>query len=103
MGQRFGQACFLVMLMLLTPLSGCFGQQDAGLGSTDDVVITPAVLTGGVFQGLTIAAEVDLSVYVPYLMLNSDTGFVQNSSVVDLKAGESALLTVWHRHGPTQR
>ena len=94
MGQRFGQACFLVMLMLLTPLSGCFGQQDGGLGSTDDIVITPAVLTGGVFQGLTIAAEADLSVYVPYLMLNSDTGFVQNSTVVDLKAGESALLTV---------
>ena len=94
MGQRFGQACFLVMLMLLTPLSGCFGQQDGEFGSTDDVVITPAVLTGGVFQGLTIAAEADLSVYVPYLMLNSDTGFVQNSTVVDLKAGESALLTV---------
>ena len=94
MGQRFGQACFLVMLMLLTPLSGCFGQQDGEFGSTDDVVITPAVLTGGVFQGLTIAAEADLSVYVPYLMLNSDTGLVQNSTVVDLKAGESALLTV---------
>ena len=87
-------AFFLVLLMLLTPLSGCFGQQDDGFGSTDDVVITPAVLTGGVFQGFTVAAEADLSVYVPYLMLNSDTGFVQNSTVIDLKAGESALLTV---------
>ena len=85
MGQRFGQAFFLVLLMLLTPLSGCFGEQDAGgLGSTEDVVITPPVLTGGVFQGVTIAAEVDLAVFVPYLMLNSDNGFVQNSTVIDM-------------------
>ena len=95
MGQRFGQAFFLVLLMLLTPLSGCFGQQDGGgLESVEDVVITPPVLTGGVFQGVTIAAEVDLSVFVPYLMLNSDTGFVQNSTVIDMKAGESVMLTL---------
>ena len=95
MGQRLGQAFFLVLLMLLTPLSGCFGEQDAGgLGSTEDVVITPPVLTGGVFQGVTIAAEVDLAVFVPYLMLNSDNGFVQNSTVIDMKAGESVMLTL---------
>ena len=95
MGQRFGQAFFLVLLMLLTPLSGCFGQQDSGgLSSTEDVVITPPVLTGGVFQGVTIAAEVDLAIFVPYLMLNSDNGFVQNSTVIDMKAGESVMLTL---------
>lgn len=95
MGQRFGQATFLVLLMLLTPLSGCFGQQDGvGLESTEDVVITPPVLTGGVFQGVTITADVDLAVFVPYLMLNSDVGFVQNSTVIDMKAGESVMLTL---------
>ena len=95
MGQRFGQAFFLVLLMLLTPLSGCFGQQDSGgLSSTEDVVITPPILTGGVFQGVTIAAEVDLAIFVPYLMLNSDNGFVQNSTVIDMKAGESVMLTL---------
>ena len=95
MGQRFGQACFLVLLMLLTPLSGCFGQQDGGeLDSLDDLVVTPAVLTGGVFQGVTVTADVDLAVYVPYLIQNPDNGFVQNSTVVDLRAGESVLLSV---------
>ena len=92
---RLGQAFFLVALMLLTPLSGCFGEPDSsGPGSADDVVITPAVLTGGVFQGMTVAAQTDLAVYVPYLILNPDNGFVQNSTVVDLKAGESVLLNV---------
>jgi hypothetical protein len=51
-------------------------------------------LIGGVFQGLTIAADRDLSAYIPYLILNTDTQFVQNSTVIDLKAGESVLLTV---------
>lgn len=95
MGQRFGQALFLVALMLLTPLSGCFGEGDGeGFDSLDDVAVTPATLIGGVFQGVTITADSDLSAFVPYLMLNPDNGFVQNSTVVDLKAGESVLLTV---------
>jgi hypothetical protein len=95
MGQRFGQALFLVALMLLTPLSGCFGEDEGGsIESLNDVVFTPSTLIGGVFQGVTISAEADLSAYVPYLMLNPDNGFVQNSTVVDLRAGESVLLTV---------
>ena len=95
MGHRLGQAAFLVLLMLLTPLSGCFGQQEVGgLESVDDVVITPPVLSGGVFQGVTITADADMAVFVPYLMLNSDTGFVQNSTVVDMKAGETVMLTM---------
>ena len=95
MGHRFGQASFLVLLMLMTPLSGCFGQQETGgLESVDDVVVTPPVLSGGVFQGVTISAGADMAVFVPYLMLNSDTGFVQNSTVVDMKAGETVMLTM---------
>ena len=46
------------------------------------------------FQGVTITADADMAVFVPYLMLNSDTGFVQNSTVVDMKAGETVMLTM---------
>ena len=95
MGHRSGQALFLISLMMLTPLSGCFGQQDGGgLNSVEDVVVTPALWTGGVFQGVTIEAQTDLSAFVPYLIQNQETGFIQNSTVVDLKAGQSALLSV---------
>ena len=55
MGHRSGQALFLISLMMLTPLSGCFGQQNGGgLDSVEDVVVIPALWTGGVFQGVTI-------------------------------------------------
>tara|TARA_B100000459_G_scaffold142822_1_gene103806 strand:- start:17 stop:1747 length:1731 start_codon:yes stop_codon:yes gene_type:complete len=80
--------------MMLAPLAGCFGEtNDVKIGG-GDVTVTPEVLVGGVFQGVTISANNDLSVYIPYLILNKDTGFVQNSTVIDLKAGENVLLTV---------
>jgi len=81
--------------MVLMPISGCFGEQnETGPASEGDVVVTPMVWTGGVFQGVTIEAETDLSAFVPYLVQNEEEGFIQNSTVVDIKAGESILLSV---------
>ena len=95
MRDRFLQALFLVCIMVLMPISGCFGEQnETGPASEGDVVVTPMVWTGGVFQGVTIAAETDLSAFVPYLVQNEEEGFIQNSTVVDIKAGESVLLSV---------
>ena len=95
MRDRFLQALFLVCIMVLMPISGCFGEQnDTGPASEGDVVVTLMVWTGGVFQGITIAAETDLSAFVPYLVQNEEEGFIQNSTVVDIKAGESVLLSV---------
>ena len=92
--QRPITAGFLALLFCLAPLSGCFGEDGDSSVTEGDVVVTPAILTGGVFQGLTIAADSDLSAFVPYLIFNQDSGFVQNSTVVDLEAGESVLLNV---------
>ena len=92
--QRAFTAGFLVLLFCLAPLSGCFGEDVDTSVSEGDVTITPKVLSGGVFQGVTISAESDLSAFVPYLILNPENGFVQNSTVVDLKAGESVQLNV---------
>ena len=95
MRDRFLQALFLVCIMILMPISGCFGEQnETGPASEGDVVVTPMVWTGGVFQGVTIEAETDLSAFVPYLVQNEEEGFIQNSTVVDIKAGESVLLSV---------
>ena len=95
MRRDVARAFGLVCIMMLAPLSGCFGEgDDDGPIRQSDVVVTPEVLIGGVFQGVTISADRALSAFVPYLILNEDTGFVQNSTVVALKAGESVLLTV---------
>jgi hypothetical protein len=81
--------------MFSAAFSGCFGENESTkVSSSEDVVVTPEILVGGVFQGVTISAQKDLSAFIPYLIMNKDTGFVQNSTVVDLSAGESVLLSV---------
>ena len=92
--QRPIMAGFLALLFCLAPLSGCFGEDVDSSISEGDVTITPKVWIGGEFQAITITAESDLSVFIPYLMLNPENGFVQNSTVVDIKAGKSIQLTV---------
>ncbi|MDP6870083.1 MAG: M28 family peptidase [Candidatus Poseidoniaceae archaeon] len=87
-------ASLLVLLFCLAPISGCIGNDNGDSLMLDDVTITPNILSGGVFQGMTIQADVDLSAFIPYLILNQETGFVQNSTIVDIKAGNSILLNV---------
>jgi hypothetical protein len=92
--QRPIMAGFLALLFCLAPLSGCFGENVDSTISEGDVTITPEIWIGGEFQAITIAAKSDLSAFVPYLMLNPENGFVQNSTVVDIKAGKSVQMTV---------
>ena len=74
MGIRVSQACFLVLLMISAPLSGCFGEDDSGgLVAASDVTITPKVLVGGSFQPVTVAAGEDMSVFLPYLVIDEET------------------------------
>ena len=55
MNSRHGAAILIITLMVFAPLSGCFGKSDnMGPDSSDDVVITPEVWTGGVFQGINL-------------------------------------------------
>ena len=93
--QGWTQATFLVLLMCLAPLSGCFGENGMeGAPSSSQISITPAVLAGGEFQGVTFTADQDMSVYVPYLFMDEATAFVQNSTVLQLESGESVQLSL---------
>mgnify|MGYP003328743737 FL=1 len=92
---RTGQAFLLVLIMGMAPLSGCFGEDNGdGLIDASDVTLSPAILDGGVFQPFTVAAKVDMSVFLPYLIQDRETGYVYNSTVLDLRAGESAQVSL---------
>ena len=74
MNSRHRAAILIISLMVFAPLSGCFGESDyKGPTYSEDVVITPEVWPGGVFQGITINAETALSAFVPYLIQNPET------------------------------
>lgn len=88
-------AMALMLIMVMAPLSGCFGEnENDGNVTIDDAAITPQVMTAGVFQGVTITAEQDLSAFVPYLIKDEVSGYVVNSTVVDLRAGEQVQLSM---------
>jgi len=93
-GAKGMQAFMLVLLMALAPLSGCFGENEVVEITENDVDITPKTWTAGVFQGVTVTAEKSLSVFIPYLIKDADSGFVVNSTVVDLNAGQSVQLSI---------
>lgn len=95
LAQRHLRAVALVALMILAPLSGCFGNSgNDGVVDSGDITITPAVLTGGEFQGVTFTANADVSVFVPYLFIDDGTGFVQNSTILQLEEGQSVQLNM---------
>ncbi|HIK78048.1 MAG: hypothetical protein CXT67_04150 [Methanobacteriota archaeon] len=86
-------AILLVGIFLAAPLSGCFGNEDEP-SLENSIAVSPPTLIAGEFQGMTISAERDLSVFIPYLLKNDVSGLVQNSTIIDLKGGESMQIQV---------
>ena len=84
-------ALLMVMLMASAPLSGCFGEE-SGEPSSSDLSVNPEVVVAGVFQPIELVASESMSVYVPYLIKDPETGFVQNTTVVDIGGGDTVVL-----------
>ncbi len=80
------RALLMVFVVLAATLSGCIGDSDSSLGP-DDLEVVPGILVSGVFQDVTLEAGQAMSVFVPYLVRDPVTGFVQNSTVVDISKG----------------
>ena len=81
----------MVFVVLSAPLSGCIGSSESILTS-EDLGVVPGTLVSGVFQDVTLEAGQSMSVFVPYLVRDPVTGFVQNSTVVDIYKGASVTL-----------
>ncbi len=93
MRSRESAAFSMVLLMLLTPLSGCFGGGDGAPGP-QDLEVTAASDSAGFFVDYTFEAEAAMSVFIPYLLKDPATMFVQNSTVIDLAKGDSETITL---------
>jgi len=78
----------MVFLLLGTPLSGCFGSDDSGVPTAKDLQIN-GTLTAGDWSKVTLVAKNDLSVYIPYFVVDPGSSRAQNGTVLDLKSGTS--------------
>ena len=84
---------FVVGLMLTVPLSGCFGSDSVSV-SPDNLEIKISSNEAGYFQDLTFEVTAKMSVFIPYLLKDPNTQFVQNSTVLDLTKGDSVTLSI---------
>ena len=83
----------MVLLMLLTPLSGCFGAE-SGAPNSDDLDVRASSDAAGFFVDYTFEADAAMSVFIPYLLMDPMTQFVQNSTVIDLENGGSETIAI---------
>ena len=85
----------LMSIMFLAPLSGCFGEtEETELGAEALVVESEGGLLGGMWQQLSLTANQDLAVYIPYFIQDPGSLRAQTGTVLDLKAGESVGVNV---------
>jgi len=82
----------IVALFLVLPIAGCLDNQTEDKVSTNDIIISPEVMIAGEFQPLVITAKKDISVFIPNLVIDPISNYVQNGTVLDMKTGETKQL-----------
>ena len=86
-------AMFLAMIMISGPLSGCMSPNNEDLDENSLVIEVP-VVEGGSFQNINLKATEKLSIFIPYLIMDQETGFIQNSTVIDMNKGQIMEISI---------
>ena len=83
---------FVGLLFLFPTLSGCLGVSlDDEDVLSDSLNISPSVLTAADFQMVDFTAEKPMSVFVPYLVVNPISGYIQNGTVLDFSSNWDSI------------
>jgi hypothetical protein len=90
MASQRSHALLLMCLMVMAPLSGCFGEDEVPSLAPDALTVVEAdSLQGGMWQKITLAAKQDVAVYIPYFVQDPGSLRAQNGTVLDLSKGET--------------
>ncbi len=73
-------------------IAGCLEDEKPNMITANDIVISPEVMIAGEFQPLVITAKKDMSVFIPNLVIDPLSNYVQNGTVLDMKAGDTKQL-----------
>ena len=84
----------VVALFLSVSFAGCLENNEDKPISLDDVIVNPGILIGGEFQTLVISVKRDVSVFIPHMVVDSSSNYVQNGTVLDMQTGETKQLTI---------
>ena len=86
-------ALSMVLILLLTPVGGCFSDS-ATAPTSGDLSIDAVEQDAGFFIDITFRASKSMSLYIPYLLIDPVSMFVQNSTVIDLNKGGSETISI---------
>ena len=90
-------ALAMILLMFSAPLSGCFNDSTSEPNSGDlsiDISSSSGEGVPGYFVDMTFHASKSMAVYIPYLLMDPVSMFVQNSTVIDLEKGGSETISI---------
>ena len=74
-------------------MSGCFSAEpDDELIPTSNLTVSPEILVGAQFQSVEFSASSSMSVHIPYLVIDHESGFVVNGTTIDFDG--SGTITV---------
>ena len=93
MSARALPAVGMIMLMLLSSVGGCFWRGEDAAGP-EDLTLSAEGISAGFFQDVGFEAKASMSVFIPYLIIDPSTLFVQNSTVLDLSRGERLSVSI---------
>jgi len=82
----------IAFLFLMPALAGCLENEGTSGISADDITVNPGTMIAGEFQPLVITAKKDLSVFIPNLVIDPVSNYIQNGTVLDMRIGETQQL-----------
>ena len=84
----------VVALFLAVSFAGCLENDEEEIISPNDVVVNPITLVAGEFQPLVISAKRDVSVFIPHMVVDPASNYLQNGTILDMRTGETKQLTI---------
>lgn len=86
---------FGVTLMLMaTAMAGCFGDDESPEVKAGDLIIGPAVLEGAELQSVQFTAMSSMSVHVPYLVIDAESGYFVNGTTLDFSRPGTVTIEI---------
>ncbi|RTZ93560.1 MAG: hypothetical protein DSY41_04945, partial [Candidatus Poseidoniales archaeon] len=88
---RIAALC-IALVILATPLSGCYSFEEESSILSEDLSISPEVLLGAHFQSVEFSSSSSMSVHVPYLVIDAESGYVVNGTTLDFDGAGTTTI-----------
>ncbi|MGB0700619.1 MAG: M28 family metallopeptidase [Candidatus Poseidoniaceae archaeon] len=83
------RVCLMILVLFGATLSGCFSPDESSDGPSESSLVIQGELVGGDWSTVTLIADEDLSVFIPYFVADPGSKRAQNGTVLDMNSGDT--------------